>query len=59
MKPEAKQKLITAGVVFAGIVALAVANKLGVDKDMLTAAGGVLIAIAGTLRSMVLSEKSS
>lgn len=59
MKPEAKQKLITAGVVFAGIVALAVANKLGADKDILTAGGGVLIAIAGMLRSMVLPEKTS
>jgi hypothetical protein len=52
-----KDKLITAGVVFAGILALAAANRLGVDKDLLTAGGALLIAIAGSLRSMVLPEK--
>lgn len=56
MKPETKQKLFTAAVVVVGIIGLAVANKCGVDKDVLTAVGAALIALAGTLRSMVLPE---
>lgn len=53
------QKLITAGVVVLGIVGLAVANKCGVDKDVLTAVGSALIFLAGSLKSMVSSEVKS
>lgn len=52
-----KEKLITAGVVFLGIVSLAAAAKLGADKEWIAAGGGVLLLLAGSLRSMVLSEK--
>lgn len=52
-----KDKLITAAVVFGGILALAIANKLGVDKDLITAGGAVLVLVAGSLRSMVLGQK--
>ena len=58
MKPEVKSKLITAAVVFGGIVALAIANKLGADKDLITVGGGALTIIAGLLRSMVLPDKT-
>lgn len=53
------EKLITAGVVFAGIVSLAVAAKLGASPEWLAAGGSVLAFLAGTLRSMVLPEKKS
>jgi hypothetical protein len=53
MTPETKQRLITAGVVFGGIAALGVANRFGVDKELLGAASAVLLILAGSLRSMV------
>lgn len=53
MTPETKQRLITASVVFGGIVALGVANKLGADKELLGAVSALLIVLAGSLRSMV------
>ena len=56
MKPETKSKLLTAAVVFGGVIAIAVANKLGADKDVITAAAGALAIVAGMLRSMVLPD---
>lgn len=53
------QKLTTGLVVVVGIVGLAVANKYGVDKDVLTAVGSALILLAGSLKSMVASEPKS
>lgn len=53
MTPETKQRLITASVVFGGIVALAVARKLGAHEEWLGAAGSALLILAGSLRSMV------
>lgn len=53
-----KQKLITGVVVVAGIIGLAVANRFGVDKDVITAVGSALILLAGSLKSMVASEGS-
>jgi hypothetical protein len=46
-------RLLTAAVVFLGLVALGVANRLGVEKDALTAVAGVLVLLAGSLKSMV------
>lgn len=59
MKSVTKQRVLTGAVVVGGIVGLAYANKHGVDKDVITAVGAALIALAGTLRSMVLPEKKS
>ena len=56
MKPETKQRLITAAVVFGGIVALGVADRLGVSGDVLAGAGSVLILLAGSLKSMLVAE---
>lgn len=55
MDPSTKQKLITASVVFGGIVALAMARKLGADPDWVTIGGIALSGIAGSLHSMVFS----
>lgn len=56
MDPQKKQKLITAGVVFGGIVALVVAKRLGADPGWLVAGGSALSFVAGLLRSMALSD---
>jgi len=56
MTQSNRDRLITALVVFAGIAALGVANKLGADKDVLTAASGVLLVIAGSLKSMLVGD---
>ena len=53
MTTETKQRLVTAAVVFGGIIGLAIGNRYGVDKDVLTAAAAALVALAGSLRSMV------
>lgn len=52
-----KAKLVTAGVVFGGIVALAVAVKLGAHPEWVATGGAALGIVAGMLRSMVLPEK--
>ena len=52
-----KEKLLTAGVVFLGIVALAGAAKLGAQPEWIAAGGSVLVFLAGSLRSMLLTEK--
>lgn len=54
-----KEKLITAAVVFLGIIALAGAVKLGAHPEWVAAGGSVLLLLAGSLRSMVLPEKKS
>lgn len=54
-----RDKLVTAGVVFVGIVALAVARHYGADPDWIASGAGALAIIAGLLRSMVLPEKKS
>lgn len=56
MNPASKQKLITAVVVFGGILALAGARYLGADPTWLVAGGSALTFAAGMLRSMVLSD---
>jgi hypothetical protein len=50
-------KLITAAVVFLGIIALAVGAKLGVNEGYLAAGGSVLLLLAGSLRSMLPEKK--
>ncbi|HVL61372.1 MAG TPA: hypothetical protein VM430_08190 [Microbacterium sp.] len=52
-----KEKLVTAAVVFLGIVALAGASKLGADPEWIAAGASVLLFVAGSLRSMFLAEK--
>lgn len=56
MNPALKQKLITGGVVFGGLIAIAVAKKLGADHDAIAAAVGALTVLAGSLRSMIVTE---
>ena len=53
-----KDKLVTAVVVFGGILALAIARKLGADADLVALGTGALAIVAGLLRSMVLPEKA-
>lgn len=56
MGNDMNSKLVTAGVVFGGIAALALGYRWGVDKDVLLAGSGLLVALAGSLRSMLLPE---
>lgn len=53
-----RDKLITATVVFFGIIALSASVKLGAQAEWVGAGGTVLLLIAGSLRSMILSEKT-
>lgn len=54
-----KTKLLTAFVVVAGTGVLGFCAKEGVDRDTLAAIGSVLLALAGSLRSMILPEVKS
>jgi len=54
-----RDKVITAAVVFGGILVLAVARKLGADPDWISMGGAALAVVGGTLRSMLLGEAKS
>ncbi len=54
-----KEKLVTAAVVFGGILVLAADRKLGADPDWIAMGASLLAIIGGTLRSMVLGEAKS
>ncbi len=50
------QKLITAGVVFAGLVAISLATYLKAPPELIAAGSAALLIIAGSLKSMILGD---
>lgn len=54
--PLDSQRLLTAAVVFFGIVVLVLGKKAGLDPDIMTAGGATLVLVAGMMHSMILGK---